>query len=537
MTWRISLGDCIERLAELPPDSIDSVVTDPPYGIGFMGHDWDQPGEFGPLRANGDPAPFAGGRRAEGPHVAGGSAALERQMARSSRRATQRDPSTGAGHAYERSRRNTQGPGSTREGAVFGGPSGADHTQQTARGGAMHAGRYDLSPSANRRFQAWCEAWGAECLRVLKPGGYLAAFGSTRTSHRLTAGLEDAGFEIRDALVWLFGSGFPKATGRHLVPEPWQGSWNTALKPGHEPIVLARKPMVGTLAENLLAHGTGAMNIAGCAIDVEDPESYRSNASGDRGHAGTRPVDPRTTTDLRQGGASAAAARWPANVLLDPEAAEQLDEQSGILISGANPTRRGSDKVRDVYGAFPGQEECEPARGVDVGGASRFYYCAKTSRAERNAGLNGPPTDIRGPRFVSGGLKCRICSRWKASGNPCRCAEPDFERIPFESVENRNHHPTVKPISLMRWLTKLLTPEGGSILDPFAGSGSTGCAAVLEAFTFIGVERDPEYLKIAEARIRWWAAHPGGTELVQALDAEHRRRAVAQTGQLAMEVA
>ena len=485
MTWRIEAGDCLERMRDLPLDSIDAVVTDPPYGIGFMGHDWDQPGDFGPVRANGEPAPFAGGRRQPGPHGAGPEAALERQMARSARRATQRDPATGAGHEYEREhhRRNTQGPGGKREGARFGGPAGERHTGDggtSVAGGAMHAGRYDLSPTANRRFQAWCEAWAFEALRVLKPGGYLVSFGGTRTYHRMVAGIEDAGFEIRDQLAWLFGSGFPKS--RNLGD-----GWGTALKPGHEPILLARKPLAGTTAANVEIHGTGGINIDACRIPLTDQAAYERNHSGDRGHDGTRPPEEKGATDMRMGGGSASGARWPANVLLDEAAAAALDEQTGTLTSGANPTRRGSDKFRDVYGDFEGQEQCEPARGVDRGGASRFFYCAKTSRKEREAGVD---TDER-PLLWSNGTA--NAGSFQGDGTK-RSA--------------RNHHPTVKPIALMRWLCRLVTPPGGAILDPFTGSGSTGCAAVLEGFDFTGIEREAEYVAIAESRIAYWLGAP-----------------------------
>lgn len=191
---------------------------------------------------------------------------------------------------------------------------------------------------------------------------------------------------------------------------------------------MARKPLAGTVAANVLAHGTGALNVDGCRI-------------GDGG--GTRASNKRPIPLM--------AGRWPANVVLDPEAAELVDEQSGELRSGANPTRRGADKFRNVYGAFPGQEECDPARGAEVGGASRFFYCAKTSAAERGHG---------------------------------------------------NTHPTVKPVALMRWLVRLVTPPGGTVLDPFCGSGTTGIAALREDLSFVGVEREPTYVAIARQRIR-----------------------------------
>lgn len=438
-SWKVIEGDCLERLRELDAGSIDCVVTDPPYGIGFMGHEWDQPGEFGPVE---DPEPQGGKIRW-----------------------TQPSPASGNGHARDRRAR--------RDGVRMGGPLGVDQTTTVLRDGAMHAGRYDLSATANRRFQAWCEAWAAELLRVLKPGGYLLAFGGCRTYHRLAAGIEDAGFEIRDQIDWLFGSGFPKS--RQLAD-----GVGTALKPGHEPIVLARAPLTGTTQATFDEHGTAGLNIDACSIPVSD-EDYERNHSGDRGHDGTRSIDKRGATDMRMGGGHAAGAgRWPSNVVLDEDAAAELDEQTGELRSGANPTRRSSDKFRQVYGDFAGQEECDARRGADSGGASRFYYCAKTSTAERNAGLDGFPAE------------------------PLNWSNGDESPGTFQSAGpavHRNHHPTVKPIDLMQWLIRLVAPPGGTVLDPFTGSGTTGIAALREQREFVGIERDPSYVQLARARI------------------------------------
>lgn len=471
MSWCIEQGDCLEVMAEMEPRSADAIVTDPPYGIGFMGHDWDQPGDFGAIKANGKPAPYASGRKYPGPHVSGREGDAKRMGARR-----------------------------------FGGPTGRRHTGGSGvvdAGGAMHAGRYDLSLTANRKFQDWCSAWGAEALRVLKPGGHIVVFGGTRTWHRLTAGLEDAGFEIRDTLVWLFGSGFPK--NRDLGD-----GWGTALKPGFEPIVLARAPCAGSASANYAEFGLGGINVDGCRIPLSRNDEYERNHSGDRGHNGRADG----ATDFSMGGGHAAGARWPANVIIDDEAAKVLDEQSGELVSGANPTRRGSDKFRDVYGDFGGQEECEPGRGVDVGGASRFYYCAKTSRAERNAGLDGFE-----PKAIT----------W-SSGEQ----NPGSFQSDGTDPEQRNSHPTVKPIALMRWLTRLVTPRGGVLLDPFTGSGTTGCAAALEGFEFVGIEREADYVRIAEARIGWWERQPAETSMSDLLAAEGNRRKVADTGQGAL---
>jgi site-specific DNA-methyltransferase (adenine-specific) len=297
------------------------------------------------------------------------------------------------------------------------------------------------------------ETW-SEALRVMKPGAHLVAFGGTRTFHRLTCAIEDAGFEIRDCLSWMYGQGFPKSmnVGNGL---------GTALKPAWEPIILARRPVVGTVAQNVLAHGTGALNVDGCRIDCDqrperdsrDHRDLSSNGIYGDGLNGSRATGETTT------------GRWPANLVLDEEAARQLDEQSGELTSGANPTRRGSYKFRDTYHRFEGQRDCDAARGQDSGGASRFFYTAKSSSGERH-------------------------------------------------YAGKNKHPTVKPVDLMRWLCRLVTPKGGLILDPFMGSGSTGIAALAEGFRFIGIDLDTEYVEIARRRIAGplFAGLPGAQE-------------------------
>ena len=356
------------------------------------------------------------------------------------------------------------------------------------------------------------EVW-AEVLRVLKPGAMLLAFGGTRTHHRLMVAIEDAGFEIRDCLMWLYGSGFPKShdiskaidkaagmereAGRILIQDAergrgatpntpenstcaecgrpsrghdycrcprdggpatpaarfWSG-YGTALKPSWEPIVLAMKPCRGTFAQNALKHGVAGLNVDGGRIPVVDSE-YARNHSGDRGHAGTR--DGGASTDLRPGGGSASdAGRWPANVLLDDEAAAMLDEQSGERTSGANPTRRGSDKFRNNYGDFTGQAECVAHRGADSGGASRFFYTAKVGTAERGDG---------------------------------------------------NNHPTLKPVDLTAYLAKLILPPERDtprrLLVPFCGSGSEIIGALRAGWDeATGIEIEPEYAEIAENRIR-----------------------------------
>jgi len=285
-----------------------------------------------------------------------------------------------------------------------------------------------------------------EALRVAKPGAHLLAFGGTRTAHRLACAIEDAGWELRDCLSWLYGSGFPKS---HNLP----GGWGTALKPAWEPIYLARKPFRGTVASNVLEHGCGALNVDGCRVTsvealVRPAVQRLDNAVLGRGlGAGVQDEPP---------------GRWPANLVLDEDAAAMLDEQTADKLHGAGQARNGSANPRPkVYDESSYNVPCSTGdmhRFGDSGGASRFFYTAKASRSEREAGLGG-------------------------------------------SGERQNTHPTVKPIALMRWLVRLVTPPGGVVLDPFMGSGSTGVAAILEGARFIGVELVPAYAELAWARI------------------------------------
>lgn len=381
MSVDLRLGDCLEVLRTIPESSVDALVTDPPYGLSFMGKHWD----------------------------------------------------------------------------------------------------YDV-PSL--------DIW-AECLRVLKPGGHLLAFAGTRTQHRMAVRIEDAGFDIRDMIAWVYGSGFPKShdvakavhsqtllggsstkqrrqaymgdsytpgetvgtlgTQRSMdrlrcdsIPNEsldlcadarrWDG-WGTALKPAMEPITVARKPLCGTVAENVLAHGVGALNIDGCCVGTEG--GCRGATMGDKGES--RVFNNRLNGDFAQ--AVPGLGRWPANLIHD------------------------------------GSEEASRA----FGDATRFFYCAKAGRRDREEGLDGFAVRNSGVYEM------------RNSGNDQM--GPD--------TFGRNHHPTVKPTELMRYLCRLVTPPGGLVLDPFMGSGSTGKAAVLEGFRFLGIERDEEYFAIAKTRIEY----------------------------------
>lgn len=323
---------------------------------------------------------------------------------------------------------------------------------------------------------AFDPATWVKVLRVMKPGAYLVAFGGTRTYHRLACAIEDAGFEIRDQLGWMFGTGFPKGTDKAKIPEAWQG-FNTALKPAWEPIVLARKPYPGTLAVNLEAHGCGALNIDGCRIAVED-EQYARNCSGDRGHEENR---ERVMDFGMTAGKASKLGRWPANLMHDgsDEVLAHFPDDAG---AAAPVHRRSADKFSTIYGEFKGcvDEEGSTFQG-DRGSAARFFYCPKADREDREHGLSDHE---KKPLLWSSGEK-----------SPGTFQSPNTDR------SARNHHPTVKPTELMRWLVRLVTPLGGSILDPFMGSGSTGRAATLESFDFIGIEAEAKYVELARARI------------------------------------
>lgn len=338
--------DCIAGMKNLPANSVDSIVTDPPYELGFMGKSWDN-----------------------------------------------------TGIAYN--------------------------------------------------IELWKEA-----LRVLKPGGHLLAFGGTRTYHRMVCAIEDSGFEIRDQMQWIYGSGFPKSmdiskainkAAENTTPSAikW-GGWGTALKPANEPIVVARKPLSEkTIASNVLQWGTGGLNIERCRIGSESLCAHggktRKNSKVYGGGNGLPEVIA---------GSNEHQGRFPANVILDPVAGSILDEQTGTLKSGKNCTRRKEGSFLEHRGL--GKAGDVQVTYGDSGGASRFFYCAKASKKERGEG---------------------------------------------------NIHPTVKPIKLMEYLIKLITPPKGTVLDMFMGSGTTGIAAKRQGFYFVGFEKEEQYFDIAERRI------------------------------------
>jgi len=371
MDMRLFEGDCLSVLKALPDDSVDSIVTDPPYGLSFMGKKWD----------------------------------------------------------------------------------------------------YDV-PSV--------EIW-RECLRVLKPGGHLLAFAGSRTYHRLVVNVEDAGFEIRDQIMWVYGSGFPKSHNIGHKAEEWVG-WGSALKPAHEPIVVARKPLIGTIVENVLEHGTGGLNIDGCRIGTDVVGWGGKGRSGDSATAGASRGGTQGGYNYDDGEARPVEGRFPANFIHD-----------------------GSDEVVSLFpestgGHAPKNSKANPFGGVNdtereeihygTGSAARFFYCPKASKAERNAGLEA--FENKKSQHNAGGIGRKVS------------VEKRLEQGKENAPMMKNIHPTVKPVDLMKYLCRLVTPPGGVVLDPFMGSGTTGIAAKVEGFDFIGIEMDAEYLEIAEARIGHW---------------------------------
>jgi site-specific DNA-methyltransferase (adenine-specific) len=369
------------------------------------------------------------------------------------------------------------------------------------------------------------EVW-QECLRVLKPGGHLLAFSGSRTYHRMAVAIEDAGFEIRDQIMWIYGSGFPKSldvskaidkaagaereitreerrpaeTGHPISfdmrsskererrdnpattdAKQWQG-WGTALKPAHEPIVVARKPLIGTVAANVLTYGTGGLNIDGARVGSEGGTAREGKAN--------QPNDSGWENMRGHGIAELNAGRWPANVIHDgsDEVVELFPNSKG----GAFPAKRG----QAVNTAFASGQETEGgfrAMGDD-GSAARFFYCAKASKRDRNDGLEG----FEEKQTLGGG---GLTASMREDGS----YETASAGGKYGSVKAKqtNHHPTVKPTDLMRYLCRLITPPNGTVLDPFMGSGSTGKAAVYEKFNFVGIELTDEYLPIAKARIEF----------------------------------
>jgi DNA modification methylase len=311
------------------------------------------------------------------------------------------------------------------------------------------------------------EIW-KEVFRVLKPGGHVLAFFGSRTYHRGVVQIEDAGFEIRDQIMWLYGSGFPKS---HNVGN----GWGTALKPAHEPIVVARKPITQSVAKNVLEHGTGAINIDECRVELDG--DYKSKPNGRPSQTGLPDnYDPEKANQPDDKG------RWPANVLHD--GSDEVVQNFPNTSSREPGIRKKPHQTNSMAGTLNTTGKVEVGYG-DSGSAARFFYCAKASKSDKDEGLE----DFLAKKIVT----------WQtgngASGKPSSMSAG-------RDTEYKNIHPTVKPTDLMKYLCRLVTPKNGTVIDPFMGSGSTGKAAAQEGFKFIGIEMSPEYFEIAEARVK-----------------------------------
>jgi site-specific DNA-methyltransferase (adenine-specific) len=344
-------------------------------------------------------------------------------------------------------------------------------------------------------------------MRVLKPGGYMLAFGGSRMYHRLASGVENAGFEIRDQIMWIYGSGFPKsmdiskqidkregaerevigktngsgmtksnveqgAQKRNVTEwnvysnnpvsnsaKEWEG-WGTALKPAHEPIVMARKPLSEkTVVDNVLEWGTGGINIDGCRVEGKPRTSHK-----DGNKVGNYQSEKKYGQIADGAVCDGAEGRFPANIIFDEEAGKMLP-----------------DAGQGGYG-----EETTSS-------ASRFFYCPKTSKTDRNEGLEH--------------LEDKLTQGMRANAGPALVGDDESGR-----TTAKNNHPTVKPTDLMLYLIRMVTPKGGTTLDPFMGSGSTGKAAIRGGFDFVGIEREEEYMEIATARIQYEIDNPYNEE-------------------------
>lgn len=422
MKMRVIQGDSFDVLRSMPANSIDALVTDPPYGWRFMGKAWDSPDI---KQTN------------------------EKDQAYRDKMAKQK----GEWRIGSDGRRRRRASG-------------------RIAGLAAHGGTYDLTNIGNCAFQVWSESWAKEVYRVLKPGGHALIFCGPRTYHRMATGVEDAGFEIRDQLQWIFGQGFPKSLNVGK-------GFGTALKPANEPIVMARKPLSEkTVALNVKKWGTGAINIDSSRILYNSKVNFKSiqNGKSNRAQVGNFGIN-KTKQNIPT---YKPSGRFPSNLLLDEHAAKVLDEKSGTTKSPVTYKRNSESVNKNAYGRGVGEPAGKSSFNFgDTGGASRFFYVAKTSKTERNRGLNHTP------KKVNDGRKSKI--------------DNAFQR---GETLRQNTHPTVKPIRLMEYLIRLITPPKGVVLDPFMGSGSTGVAAKSLGFKFIGIERELEYFQIAKRRIK-----------------------------------
>lgn len=493
------VGDCREVLASFDADSIDAVVTDPPYGLNFMSKEWDRP-DAAPIDADFANwlAGFIDGEGCFSVHKknVNGFETFDCQFSISLRADDKpvileiQQRLGGIGSVADRPAREgnakatvrycissqhdcallreilTVFPMRAKKRRDFEAWSHAlDCWLQHKPGDWADMAYYRDALMAVKRYGStyspellWHYRWARATYRVLKPGGRLLAFGGSRTHHRIWCAIEDAGFVLEDTVMWLYGSGFPKHKSK--------------LKPAFEPICIARKG------------GVSELNIDAARIGTESTVRPMGRLMTSAGLAGGGyGAGQRTGREERAGMGGSDAGRWPANIVLDQDAADALDQQSGEQKSGIAVQRNGGgQQIGNVTYAGTRAGLVRPDAGYgDTGGASRFFYCAKSDRSEREFGLEG------------------IARR--PGGSNAKGFTDDVARGQDRNKPVANHHPTVKPVDLMRWLVRLVTLPGQTVLDPFTGSGTTGVACVAEGRQFIGIEQNAEYADIARRRI------------------------------------
>lgn len=494
-------GSNLDVLPTLPDNSVDSIVTDPPYELGFMGKSWDSSGIaysvelwqecMRVLKPGGHLLAFGGSRTWHRLAVAIEDAGFDMRdsiawlygsgFPKSLDVSKAIDKANGKHYvdlapfgAYVRQLREAKGWSRKELDDLMSTNTAVSWWEGRASGVQLPSREtyYRLKEvlEMDNRFDNLIE-WAEAEREVI--GSKTSGIANKNEKDRHTIGASKA------VEVDITAPATPEA-------QKWQG-WGTALKPAFEPVVVARKPLIGTVAQNVLTYGTGGLNIDASRIGTEQVTiNTFDNGAKPFGDAVGEPFTSRQST-----------GRWPANIILDPYTAELLDEQSGVT-SGKIGMTKHSSGTNSVYGDFARTEQSLISDGIsDKGGASRFFYVAKASKRDRNEGLEGLPTRNR---YQAGGVGGT--GGWR-----------DVEAA-INATPTANFHPTVKPTSLMEYLIKLVTPEGGTVLDPFTGSGSTGKAALLNGFQFIGIELTEEYLPIIEGRLRWaneqYQAEPEG---------------------------
>ena len=340
------------------------------------------------------------------------------------------------------------------------------------------------------------ETW-KKCLDVLKPGGYMLAFGGSRTFHRIACAIEDAGFEIRDTIMWVYSTGFPKsmniglAVYKKQASGEWKG-WGTALKPSYEPVIVARKPCKGSCVDNVLEYGVGGINIDECRVATNDNISNHSRGSEAAISKGIYGNSSKQDTHKTEG---QEYGRFPANLILTYDDSDFDEVCGGFPTGGKNGSiSKPYDKNNNIFGEYGPCSEFTAYQ--DSGSAARYFYCAKASRKDRDEGLDALETKYLG-------MSNQAKAEQGRGNNEFNESTIGLNRV----VARKCDHPCVKPTELMQYLVRLVTPNGGTILDPFNGSGSTGKAAMYEnkernkEYKYIGIELDEHYLEISKGRI------------------------------------